>query len=97
MSQGSWMGQGLLCVLVKCEAPQGAVSEVPLEPVRSRLLVDLRLRGRSPCGVCGFKATLLLTSLAGIPTVPVPVMQLHAGVEGPDQAPGRESHHFPHP
>lgn len=49
--------------------------------------------------VCGFETTILLiaTPLAGIPTVPVPVMQLHACVEGPDQAPGRESHHFPHP
>lgn len=55
MSQDCWMGQGLLCILVKCKAPQGAVSEVLLGPVRNTWLsgVALRLRARSLCGGVG--------------------------------------------
>lgn len=38
MSQGCWRDQGRPCIPVNREAPQGAVSEVPLGPVRNRWL-----------------------------------------------------------
>lgn len=95
MSQDCWMGQGLLCILGKCEAPQGAQWS------------GFEAEGQKPAwagggGCCGFAATNhpayhYITSWQSYSSNFPSTHEATCLCWGADEAPGRESHHFPHP